>query len=311
MEGWEMPRTLTLNPDVLNNLFTSERLNSYTAVFAPRDEFELVGAYLWNSRVCGALHPILGAAEITLRNSIDGAVSSGPLGRFWWSSSKLQWKSRGQGLIPYPVAKLRENFSKASSQVIREKKERYQIRGHIKPTHHEIISKTDFSTWEFALDGEFMGRGLLWNLYLSSVFSGDWGGRRPSVLLTHARNLVNAVRHFRNRVSHHEPVWKGAGIANPEDATRHLARKLLQVVQLIELIEPVQVQILRKNGLLGEAERACSASELRRYQLMTRERTITSRRGLALVMKQCESSNASFYVRRSVSSSCFLLTPVT
>lgn len=306
-----MPRTVALSASLLNNLFTNERLLSYSSVFSPADDFELVGAYLWNARVCGALHPILGAAEIGLRNAIDDAISNSSTGRFWWSSSKLQWKSRQSGSTPQVVNKLRDNFSKAANQVVREKRERYQLTGTIVPTHGEIISKTDFSTWEFMLDDEFMGRGLFWNQHLSAVFRGNWGGRRPGLLLGQTRNLVRAVRSFRNRVSHHEPAWKKAGIFNAEDALRHLWLKLTQVVELVELVEPLHLDILRKNGLLGEAERACSEAELRRYQLLAKDRTIRSARGFSVAMKECDALNSSIYVRRTGGSPRFLLTPST
>ena len=83
-----MPRSLHYRPQLIDELITNERLNSYKNVFQHSDDVELVGAYLWNIQVCSALYPLLSVAEVALRNSIDNALSR-DLGRFWWSSRGL------------------------------------------------------------------------------------------------------------------------------------------------------------------------------------------------------------------------------
>ncbi|MDV2451609.1 hypothetical protein [Xanthomonas hortorum] len=298
-----------LNPALLD-LMSQSRLNSYANVFAPSNNSELLGAYLWNTRVCSALYPLVASTEVSLRNAVDLALSQSSLQRFWWSGSKLQWKSRGHSHIePHAVMMIRENFSKASRQVIRDKRERYQIKGHINPTHHEIIAKTEFSTWEFILDNEFMGRQLIWPGHLSKVFTGDWGNRKPSVLLNHARELVKIVRAFRNRLSHHEPAWKRAGVVTENDAISHLHSKLGQVMELMALINPEQASLMRLTGLIGDAERACSALELRRFQLGTKDQIVRSGRNFAAAVKFSLDKNALVSIRRGRKGKAMVLYP--
>lgn len=77
-----MPKHISYRPVLIDELITHDRLNSYARVFRYSNDYELVGAYLWNTRVCAALYPLLTAAEVTLRNSIDSSLAKS--GYFWW-----------------------------------------------------------------------------------------------------------------------------------------------------------------------------------------------------------------------------------
>ncbi len=259
-----MPKNISYRPILIDALITNDRLNSYKKVFQCSNDVELVGAYLWNTEVCSALYPLLTAAEVTLRNSIDTTLSR-KIGKFWWSKSRLHFSSFAQGgLEPFPVAAIKQNFSKATNQVRRDKKDRYKSRAV--PTHQEVIAKTEFSTWEFILDHEFMGPGLMWPQSLGTVFRGTWPTSKATNMLSSTKDLVKTVREFRNRVSHHEPVWKRYGVSTEDDAILHLHEKLDKIIELISLVSPEKLELIVKNGLLARAERACSINELRRYQ---------------------------------------------
>uniref|UniRef100_A0A486XVQ3 Tiorf34 protein n=1 Tax=Rheinheimera sp. BAL341 TaxID=1708203 RepID=A0A486XVQ3_9GAMM len=260
-----MPRSINYRPSLIDELITNERLNSYASVFKHADDAELVGAYIWNMHVCASLYPLLTTAEVTLRNSIDTALTRS-LGRFWWSQNRLHYKSFSQGRNePFVVSAIKQNFSKAFNQVTRDKRDRYSIR-NARPTHHEIIAKTEFSTWEFILDHEFMGPNLIWPAQLGSVFRGVWPTSRAANMLSSTKDLVKTIREFRNRVSHHEPVWKRFSVHTEQDAITHLHEKIDKIKQLVLLISPEKEQLVIRSGLLSSAERMCSISELRRFQ---------------------------------------------
>ncbi len=57
-----------------------------------------------------------------------------------------------------------------------------------------------------------MGTNLIWPKHLGKVFTGIYPSNKMSVVLAHIKNLVKTVREFRNRVSHHEPIWKKYGV---------------------------------------------------------------------------------------------------
>lgn len=179
-----MPKTLQYRPTLTAKLITNERINSYQSVFQPANDIELMGVYLWNAHVSGAIYPISGAAEITLRNAIDRALRA-RLGNFWWSGTKLRYRSFVRGTLPpHPVQAVRDNFAKATRKFTAEQRSRYGVTGHVAPNHHGVVAKTEFSTWGFMLDHEFMGNNLIWPSRLGAVFTGPW----PS---THASTALN------------------------------------------------------------------------------------------------------------------------
>jgi len=292
-----MPGTLQYRPVLIDALISNERINSYQGVFHPANDMELMGAYLWNAHVCGALYPLIGAVEITLRNAIDQALV-GSMGRFWWAGGKLRYRSFAPGVdAPHAVQAVRDNFAKATRTYAAEQRRRHAVRGNVTPRHHGVIAKTAFSTWEFLLDAQFLGRGLIWPKHLSSVFRGPWPAGQASVTLAHARSLVATLRDFRNRLFHHEPAWKRYGVLTEADALLHLQEKIGKAESLLALIHPENLRLLQANGLLRSAYRACTAGEIRRFQHLAQTHRIDSLDALARLVVRCAQENSALTAR--------------
>ena len=287
-----MPHTLQYRPLLIDSLISNERINSYQSVFHPANDVELMGVYLWNAHVCSALYPLMGAVEITLRNAIDQALVA-DLGRFWWAGSKLRYRSFAPGVdAPYPVLAVRDNFAKATRSYTAEQRRRHAVRGNATPHHHGVIAKTEFSTWEFLLDAEFMGRGLIWPKHLSGVFRGLWPVHQAGAMLAHVHDLVATLRDFRNRLFHHEPAWKRYGVLTETDALQHLQEKIGKVENLLALIHPENLRLLQANGLLRNAHRACTSAEIRRFQHLAQARQIDSLDVLSEVVMRSTQENS-------------------
>jgi len=153
--------------------------------------------YLWNAHACGTLYPLIGAVEISLRNAIDQALTA-DLGRFWWTSAKLRYRSFAPGVdAPRPVQAMREKFAKATREYVAEQRRRHAVRGKVTPHHQGVMAKTSFSTWELLLDDEFLGRGLIWPKHLSAVFRGRWPTHQTGLMLAHARKTVATTHKHR------------------------------------------------------------------------------------------------------------------
>ncbi|MDR7944868.1 CAAX protease [Achromobacter aegrifaciens] len=282
----DMPTTLQYRPILIDTLISNERMSSYQTVFSPANDVELMGAYLWNTHASGALYPLISAVEITLRNAIDRALTA-DLGSFWWSGPRLLYRSYAPGAAPpYAVQAVHDNFVKATRKYISEVRSRHRLRGHIIPNHAGVISKTEFSSWEFLLNADFMGRGLIWPKHLSTVFRGPWPTRQASAVLAHGRDLVATLREFRNRLFHHEPAWKRYGVQTEAEALQHLHEKIDKAESLLALIHPENLRLLQIHGLLRDARRACTSVEIRRFQHRLQSRKIHSPRKLARLVDQ-------------------------
>lgn len=297
IRGPEMPKTLQYRPVLIDGLISNERINSYQSVFQPTNDVELMGVYLWNAHVSGAIYPIIGMAEITLRNAIDQALRA-HLGNFWWSGQKLRYNSFVRNTPPpKSVQTVRESFAKATRKFVAEQRHRHNAAGQPVPHHHGIVAKTEFSTWEFMLDHEFMGNHLIWPSRLGTVFAGPWPSTQASTVLTHSRDLVSTVRDFRNRLFHHEPAWKRFGVHTEAHALQHLQEKISKIESLITLINPESLRLLQKNGLLSAAHRACTAHEIRRFQHLAQTHKINSINKLVQLADASEANNQVLKVR--------------
>jgi hypothetical protein len=155
-----------------------------------------------------------------------------------------------------------------------------------------VIAQTEFSTWGFLLDDEFMGRGLIWPKNLSAVFRGPWPTSQASVMLTHVRHLVSTLRDFRNRLFHHEPAWKRYDVQTEADALQHLQEKIGKAESLLALIYPESLRLLQVNGFLQDAHRACTVGEIRRFQHLAQVHKINSLGKLAQLVDRSNTENS-------------------
>jgi len=248
--------------------------------------------YLWNAHACGTLYPLIGAVEISLRNAIDQALTA-DLGRFWWTSAKLRYRSFAPGVdAPRPVQAMREKFAKATREYVAEQRRRHAVRGKVTPHHQGVMAKTSFSTWELLLDDEFLGRGLIWPKHLSAVFRGRWPTHQTGLMLAHARKTVATLRDFRNRLFHHEPAWKRYGVLTEADALQHLQEKLGKVESVLTLIHSENLRLFQVNGLLRDAYRACTVGEIRRFQHLAEIHKINSLEKLASLVNRSGMANS-------------------
>lgn len=139
--------------------------------------------YERNTILSEALYTPLQSLEVTLRNKVRGEMSA-RYGRDWLTSgvaplsggSRLQL-AEGQG-------------SRARSA-------------------DELVADLSFSFW-VGLLGQSYDHSL-WRQALHRAFA--QGGGRPRKVV---HNRLNAIRRFRNRVAHHEPVFDTALRMNPE-----------------------------------------------------------------------------------------------
>lgn len=87
-----MPTTLQYRPILIDQLISNERINSYQSVFQPANDIELMGAYLWNAHVSGAIYPVIGRLR-----SPCATRSTGRSGHIWEISGG---QARGFGTAP-------------------------------------------------------------------------------------------------------------------------------------------------------------------------------------------------------------------
>jgi hypothetical protein len=262
-------------------------MNSYISVFNPADDIALMGCYLWNQQVSSAFHPLVATVEITLRNALDQALASYTGQSCWWSGSSLKYKTFVPGgPVPKVITNIKNGLQSARSKAVTELKTRYNVT-HPLPTPAQIISKTEFSVWENLLNDELNGPGLLFPQYLGKVFKGKWPYTKSLKTLLFASDATKVTREFRNRMYHHEPVWKRYGVTTEAQALLHLQDKMARILSLLQLLQPECVRMLEKNGVINALQRVCTVAEIRRYQHMLEAKNVRSLRQMRRVLQDC------------------------
>jgi hypothetical protein len=165
----------------LESIISQERLTTYL-VASGFDRDRALNLYAWNMKVAAAFLPLLGAAEICSRNLIAARIEAG-FGAAWWRHSDLHqlMGPKGKGIVLRAADKVRDSG---------------------KPeTPGRVIAELSFGFWVNMLLPKY--DLALWTpLHLRFT-------ELPAPIdlgMLHAR--MSAVHELRNRIGHHEPIFR-------------------------------------------------------------------------------------------------------
>lgn len=188
--------------DIVNfeRLIGKPRLQSYRRYFKTKSPEATIGLYMWNGEISNCFAALLSYFEICLRNSIHIAMANHYLGNV--SSSAHWWDV---------VATQLGNRTMQKIKAVREKDGVPRVPA---PTADEIVSRVTFGFWTTVLwriDKQHA------HIIMPSVFPDhplnahpmDW---KDSVKRKKAVSFVLEMNDFRNRLAHHEPLWKFGAI---------------------------------------------------------------------------------------------------
>lgn len=143
----------------------------------------VLGRYRWNLALCMALYPALGLLEVSLRNNLHGALARYYETDAWYDLTPEKLAPREQDSIKQAKNELRK-------QGKREEPDR-------------LVAELNLGFWTSLLSKEYEQQ--LWPRLLIPAFP-----QMPRRERTRARVAarLHEIRRLRNRVSHHEPIYK-------------------------------------------------------------------------------------------------------
>ncbi len=163
--------------DFFQDAVSPARLRPFQVVGeAPVDT---VSRYLWNVCLCESLYAPLQHLEITLRNSLHTAIGIHQNNTFWLHEA-TPWLDTWE------------------QQKIREAKSRLGVQ----PSPGKIVSDLNFGFWTGLFDSRY--EQILWPRLVVRVFPQFQPYSRPRQKIS---RRLNDIRHLRNRIFHHEPIW--------------------------------------------------------------------------------------------------------
>ena len=162
-----------------------ERLAPYRKDVESEDSLVPYARYFWNTALCESLYPTLNALEITLRNSLHGAVSD--------YKGTIEWFE--EVLVSQDLPALEE---------IRKR----LVEHNIPQVAGQIVANSDFGFWARLLNARY--EGVLWPALLRNAFP-----HMPNSIMTRKTLSIrmNRVRYISNRVFRYEPIWNDLHIA--------------------------------------------------------------------------------------------------
>lgn len=178
-----------------------------------------LGLYAWNTAASGATYECLSHFEVCLRNSLDAALA----GRHEHLKRSGDWLDDRHGELSAfawdSIADARSNASRGGGSVLR----------------GAIIAELNFGFWRRLLDVRYE---RYWG---SAVMRRFPTLRRPrNNDMKSLRDLVEPLYSLRNRVAHHEPIWK-INLANRES----------DLFRVIEIIDADMARWAKTNSRLG------------------------------------------------------------
>ena len=264
---------LNYDYDEPKKLISDARLSSYKHIICSNSDAELLGAYSWNMAVVGAFYPLIQLVEVALRNAINQVgmkhLTSIP-DKYWLET--VQHTLTSEGKVPKQVKGFKDKIKKAHSDA---KKSLIQ-KGleNTQPSIDQIISQTDFVTWEYIFDKHFYNGNnqqkahCLWPHYLLKVFKKlpKVAGKNPQF---HQRDIIRRrieeIRLFRNRLSHNEPVWRVHHVKSKHDAILALTQMAEHIMELLFWISPKFKNYVVDIGIYSRITHLLNITEFERY----------------------------------------------
>jgi hypothetical protein len=187
---------------------SAPRLSPYLDASGSIDKALLL--YRWNSAMSASLFELIGHAEIVLRNALADELTTlriangDPTGAWFWADTQgPAW------FQPWWQPDMIKNLNRARSKA-------KDATGIIRPG--KVVAELTFGFWRYLLTAHY--EASLWTPALRHAFPQRLA--RGTVY-----DLVEQINILRNRVAHHEPIYR-----------RNLQTDISRIEQLLDWISP-------------------------------------------------------------------------
>lgn len=231
-------------------VLSMDRLKSYELLCHSKIEGDIIGAYHWNLLVSQTLYPFIHSVEIALRNSIHQAATRRFDTEFWFDIVVTDGKSKA--ILDDTKRDLSNRFDYVSAS--------------------DIVASLTFGFWTTLIKHKTYANShnpyRLWSDLISSVFPyyprGDDDKKNIS-------KRFEEIKLIRNRLFHHEPIWKFKNAESPQDCIAELRRKFNDIFKAIGWISKYKRNYLREFGFVESFKNNCTIDVLESYKLKSAE----------------------------------------
>jgi hypothetical protein len=245
-------KTITSDASLLVHALSYQRLSNYRRFFGATSDAEVMGVYQWNEELSAAFFRTIALVEIVLRNKFHRAMSLfyGAVG----TSDSLDW---------YMYVSLNPASRDKIKKMTHQRRGKQIVPRDPLPSPDAVISALTFGFWPHLLDlkTDIFQRDINWGEILVKVLPGH-RQQQPSYWrkLKHRDALfcrLELCDVLRNRIAHHEPIWKlgpllsesrarrnktriiqASALHNPSEALSRLALLYTRITELLAWLSP-------------------------------------------------------------------------
>jgi hypothetical protein len=209
-------------------VLSSSRLGRFAAS-ASEPKWEYLARYAWNVALCEAFYPSLHHLEVVLRNRVyEFGKTAYPYRHFHHIDCWLDadpWHLHPYGQLDVQKAK-RKLFGIDKTGALRPLSRPY--------AGGDLVAALDFGFWTGLFSNYYLFQRSsdkrLWPHGLGRIFPNS----PVSPTLAKISGRLNDVRQLRNRIFHHEPIWR-----------RNLRADYANIIELLDWMSPEVAHALR------------------------------------------------------------------
>lgn len=228
----------------LLNLVSEPRLTYYEQYLNCKTPEEKLSAYFAYQELSSYFLPMLQLIEVSMRNAIDTELVK-KFGNDWYSR------------IPQ---------SQVSKQLVTNAKSKLPNQSD----RNDVICRLTLGFWVYMLDAEY--RNTQSSCYIWSpdaqdkVFPNAYNILSPTTKMSVKAIFDNLqkVLELRNRLFHHEPIWKGHNCNSHEKATANVIRNYNFLKAVLKWISQDSYNIIDNNLQEKCLKRACKTNRLQK-----------------------------------------------
>ncbi|QBY01894.1 hypothetical protein E2K80_15125 [Rhodophyticola sp. CCM32] len=169
---------------VLPDIFSAPRFATYLGE-KNGHRVDALDLYKWNLDVSCAFFAPLQVCEVSIRNAISEAIAL-TYGANW------PYEQSFEIALPNP----RRSYSPRANL----------LQHRNQPTAGKIIAELKFVFWERMFTSRH--DSTMWNRHLRTVLPNMEAGQTVQELRSEAYTTLRAIRDLRNRIAHHEPIFR-------------------------------------------------------------------------------------------------------
>lgn len=237
------------------NLISTPRLLIYKDYFKCIDDNEAVGMYLWSQKVNSEFNSIIQIIEVALRNAIVNAYESREeedLDKYWLSNFFKKMPE--------------ENKSRISIENVE-----YKLSGRPKGfDKDDVVSGLTFGFWTAICSEDHNDSKenslKLWPSLANEVFKSIGDND-----ILYVFDLIKDVNIMRNKVSHHEVLWKDFSSIGLESIFNTVAEKYYKCLELAYFINDKNLKLVEIINGVKNIKELCSEKSVINYKNILHE----------------------------------------